>query len=145
MISRREAMWAAADEVTNLFAPEDQFLMVTEENFVHGCEGVVGLRLVACCVYDELYRGEEGAEPHLASATPGEPDPSALQRLARVRRAVAELERSAPGWFVLGYHIFRTAEWHLACSPGLSRAEAAAELLGFVRSSMSLEEPDVCH
>jgi hypothetical protein len=115
------------EEIFDLFESNDErLLLITTDNSVYGDEELVGLRLVANCLW-QAFEMETAKELE-------------NNRLAEIRAALNQIaKKKYPSW-VLCYHLAGTEYWGLATSKKLSLAGAAQEMLTFVRIGILMED-----
>jgi hypothetical protein len=130
-----------AEEMCGLFGPLDHVLILMNMglNGVYGVEGIPGLRLVGCSLFDEVYRDHSGEEKCLEATPSGQTKNPDLTRLAKIREGLEQFKKIKNGSWVICYHVHGTPAWKLDWSRRLTRGQAVERVLQFVKSTMLLD------
>src|SRR5262245_38560212 len=102
-----------AETIRDLFAPEDDYVLVVGDNSIFGSDGIVGLRLLVNHLFDEVYRDEPSVERCLVGSQE-RPTEEASARRRQLQQGLRELAKRADVEYALCYHIRGAASWDAA-------------------------------
>jgi hypothetical protein len=121
-----------ADEIESLFSAEDEYVSLVADE-IRGMEDVVGLRVVANAIHDEIYRESTTAEKHLIGVAALETGEVNAAKLTSINEIISDKAKEPEADFIIAYHVCGTAEWNLTWSADHTREQAIQTVLEFVR------------